>query len=74
MVDLKHLNWTPLTLKLDVLDFKLNTPYPKIGMANLKSHKLYTLDFEIGHEKSETFKLDNPNLEIGHYKHMILQI
>jgi hypothetical protein len=53
---------------------KLDTPYPKIGMANLKSHKLYTLDLEIGHGKSETFKLDTPNLEIGHYKHMILQI
>lgn len=62
MVDLKHLNWTPLTLKLDVLDFKLNTPYPKIGMANLKSHKLYTLDLEIGHRKSETFKLDITNI------------
>ncbi len=60
MKNLKKLNWTSQILKL--------------GMVELESFKLDTLDLEIGddkprilqirHETFETFKLNTPKLQI----------
>lgn len=71
MIDLKHLNWTPCTFKLDMVDLKpLNwAPWTMIfHMTYLESHKLDTLDPKIEHCIVEAFQLDIPNLQIGHGK------